>query len=72
MVGEDAALVEHRQTSDEMPPYERLLGDALRGDRALFGSEAGVEAAWRIVNNVLSTEQPLHTYEPGSWGPSTP
>jgi glucose-6-phosphate 1-dehydrogenase len=69
LVGEDAALVEHRQTSDEMPPYERLLGDALRGDRTLFGSEAGVEAAWRIVNNVLGTEQPLHTYEPGSWGP---
>ena len=70
MVGEDAALVEHRETSDEMPPYERLLGDALRGDRTLFGSQAGVEAAWRIVNDVLGTEQPLHTYEPGSWGPS--
>jgi glucose-6-phosphate 1-dehydrogenase len=70
MVGEDAALVEHRQTSDEMPPYERLLGDALRGDRTLFGSEAGVEAAWRVVNDVLRTEQPPHTYEPGSWGPS--
>ena len=27
-----------------MKPYERLLGDALRGDRTLFGSEAGVEA----------------------------
>ena len=70
MVGEDAALVEHRQTSDEMPPYERLLGDALRGDRTLFGSEAGVEAAWVVVNDVLSTAQPLHVYEPGSWGPS--
>ena len=70
MVGEDAALVEHRETSDEMRPYERLLGDALRGDRTLFGSEAGVEAAWRIVNNVLGTEQPLYNYEPGSWGPS--
>jgi len=70
MVGEDAALVEHRQTSDEMPPYERLLSDALRGDRTLFGSEAGVEAAWRVVNGVLSTDQPLYEYEPGSWGPS--
>ena len=58
------------QTSDEMPPYERLLGDALRGDRTLFGSEAGVEAAWVVVNDVLSTNQPLHIYEPGSWGPS--
>jgi glucose-6-phosphate 1-dehydrogenase len=70
MVGEDAALVEHRETSDEMPPYERLLGDALRGDRTLYGSEAGVEAAWRVVNDVLGTEQPLHQYEQGSWGPS--
>jgi glucose-6-phosphate 1-dehydrogenase len=70
MVGEDASLVEHRQTSDEMPPYERLLGDALRGDRTLFGSEAGVEAAWRVVNDVLSADQPLYEYEPGSWGPS--
>ena len=70
MVGEDAALVEYRQTSDEMPPYERLLGDALRGDRTLFGSEAGVEAAWRVVNDVLSTDQRLYEYEPDSWGPS--
>ena len=36
----------------------------------LFGSEAGVEAAWVVVNDVLSTAQPLHVYEPGSWGPS--
>ena len=67
MVGEDAALVEHRQTGDEMPPYERLLGDALRGDLDVFGSEAGVEAAWVVVNDVLSTAQPLHVYEPGGW-----
>ena len=70
MVGERAALVEHRQTDDEMPPYERLLGDALRGDRTLFGSEAGVEAAWRIVNDVLGTNAPPHAYTPGSWGPA--
>jgi glucose-6-phosphate 1-dehydrogenase len=69
MAGERAALVEHRETSDEMPPYERLLGDALRGDRTLFGSEAGVEAAWRIVNGVLGTDAPLYPYSPGSWGP---
>jgi glucose-6-phosphate 1-dehydrogenase len=69
LVGERAALVELRQTDDEMPPYERLLGDALRGDRTLFGSEAGVEAAWRIVDDVLGTDAPLHAYAPGSWGP---
>ena len=70
MVGEEAALVEHRQTDDEMRPYERLLGDALRGDRTLFGSEAGVDESWRIVNDVLGTDAPLHAYAPGSWGPA--
>ena len=50
MIGEDVRLVEHRCRADEMEPYERLLGDAMRGDRRLFGSQAGVEAAWRVVD----------------------
>jgi glucose-6-phosphate 1-dehydrogenase len=70
MIGEDASLVEHRSRGDEMKPYERLLGDALRGDRTLFGSEAGVEAAWRIVDPVLSPDLPLYFYDNGTWGPA--
>jgi len=69
MVGEDARLVEHDDSGDDMEPYERLLTDALHGDRTLFGSEAGVEAAWRIVDPVLNPEAPLHHYDRGSWGP---
>ena len=69
MVGEDVLLMDHRTTVDQMPPYERLLGDAMRGDRTLFGSEAGVEAAWRIVDPILTPDQPLIDYEPGSDGP---
>ena len=53
-----------------MTPYERLLGDALRGDRTLFGSEADVEAAWRIVDPILNRDEPLHEYDSGSWGPA--
>jgi glucose-6-phosphate 1-dehydrogenase len=53
-----------------MEPYERLLTDALHGDKSLFGSEAAVEAAWRIVDPVLSTGEPLHLYDRGSWGPA--
>ena len=68
MVGEEARLVEHSYPGDEMEPYERLLGDALRGDHTLFGSEAGVEAAWRIVDPVLNSDLPLHEYDRGSWG----
>ena len=69
MVGEDVLLGEHRKPGDEMEPYERLLGDALRGDRTLFGSEAGVEAAWRIVDPALKSGEAPRVYEPGSWGP---
>jgi glucose-6-phosphate 1-dehydrogenase len=69
MAGEEVTLVEHRRTADEMKPYERLLGDALRGDRTLFGSEAGVEAAWRIVDPILNSDQPVYEYDSGSRGP---
>ena len=69
MIGEDVSLVEHQQPGDAMAPYERLLGDAMRGERALFGSEAGVEAAWRIVDPILTRNAPPHVYDQGSWGP---
>jgi glucose-6-phosphate 1-dehydrogenase len=52
-----------------MKPYERLLGDALRGDRTLFGSEAGVEASWRIVDPILNSDEPVYEYDCGSNGP---
>lgn len=42
MIGEDARLVEHGHPCDEMAPYERLLGDALLGERTLFGSRGCV------------------------------
>jgi len=69
MAGEDACLMERSQSADDMAPYERLLGDALRGERALFGSQAGVEAQWRIVEPVLNDARPPDIYEPGSLGP---
>lgn len=69
MVGEPVQLVEHRDPGDEMRPYERLLGDALEGDRTLFGSQAGVEASWAIVEPVLNEQTPPHPYRAGSWGP---
>jgi glucose-6-phosphate 1-dehydrogenase len=52
-----------------MAPYERLLGDALRGDRTLFGNEEGVEAAWRIVDGVLDDAARSMPYPQHSWGP---
>jgi glucose-6-phosphate 1-dehydrogenase len=50
-------------------PYERLLGDAMTGDATLFARQDVVEAAWAIVDPVLSAPKPLAMYECGSWGP---
>jgi glucose-6-phosphate 1-dehydrogenase len=59
-----------RQAADEIPPYARLLQAAMAGDASLFAREDLVEAQWRIVEPVLDNTTPLHSYEPGSWGPT--
>ena len=56
------------QPSEEQP-YERLLGDALVGDGALFTREDTVEAAWAVVDPILENHDSAHPYLPGSWGP---
>ncbi len=50
-------------------PYERLLGDAMVGNGALFTREDSVEAAWAVVDPVIKTHHRAHPYKPGSWGP---
>ncbi|MGE5248250.1 MAG: glucose-6-phosphate dehydrogenase [Verrucomicrobiota bacterium] len=52
-----------------MDPYERLLGDALRGDATLFARADEVEAAWRVVDPILAASIPVREYAPGTWGP---
>jgi glucose-6-phosphate 1-dehydrogenase len=55
--------------------YETLLRNALEGDPTLFTRGDGIEAAWRIIDDILTAWQsqnapPLTVYEPGSWGPA--
>jgi len=59
----------HHEDKSEMLPYERLLGDAMAGDTALFAREDSVGAAWEIVQPILGNVTPVHEYAPGSWGP---
>ncbi|BFU92978.1 MAG: Glucose-6-phosphate 1-dehydrogenase 1 [Nitrospira sp.] len=71
MIGQSVEmLASTRPTADEMDVYERLLGDAMTGDRTLFAREHYVEEAWRIVDPVLKQGTPIHEYEPNTWGPS--
>ena len=50
--------------------YDRLLGDALRGDASLFARLDGVMEAWRVVDETLSGCRPVIPYPRGTWGPS--
>jgi glucose-6-phosphate 1-dehydrogenase len=71
MVGEPAELLAvHHSSPEEMEAYERLLGEAMKGDRTQFAREDYVEEAWRIVEPVLGDVTPVHPYEPGTWGPA--
>lgn len=70
MSGEAVELVARHDTGPEMSPYERLLGDAIRGDNSLFTSDECVEAAWAVVDKVLAHDAPVSFYEPGTWGPA--
>jgi len=69
LVGEEVDLDACRDTLNTLPPYQRLLGDAMRGDQMLFARSDAVETAWRIVDAILDDHGPVHLYEPGSWGP---
>ena len=69
MVGENVELVAQHHPADEMEPYERLLGDALKGDSTLFAREDGVEEAWRVVQPILGGTGDLFPYFPNTWGP---
>lgn len=62
-------MASHHPSGDEMEAYERLLGDAMRGDATQFAREDYVEEAWRIVEPILGTAAPIHEYEPNTWGP---
>jgi glucose-6-phosphate 1-dehydrogenase len=69
MAGEKVELIAHEESTDQMLPYERLLGDAMRGDPALFNRVDAVEAAWRVIDPVLGNVTPVHEYAIDTWGP---
>ncbi|MEO7761817.1 MAG: glucose-6-phosphate dehydrogenase [Casimicrobiaceae bacterium] len=68
-VGDQRELYLVEEEPGEKSPYERLLGDAIAGDGALFTREEAVESAWIVVEPVLENHDAAHSYSPGSWGP---
>jgi glucose-6-phosphate 1-dehydrogenase len=71
-IGEEIDLYACRSTANSLPAYQRLLGDAMRGDQTLFARTDALEASWRVVDPVLGKERPpVQPYAPGTWGPSS-
>ena len=68
-VGQQRELYLCEEQPGEETPYERLLGDAMNGDGALFTREDAVEAAWAVVDRVLKNHPPCRPYKCGTWGP---
>ena len=67
-VGHDVELMLTERPGSDMPPYQRLLGDAMHGIRDLFTRRHLVDAQWRIVYPVVDNVTQLHGYACGSWG----
>jgi glucose-6-phosphate 1-dehydrogenase len=55
---------------DVLEAYERLILDAMRGDRTLFTTADGIEQLWEKSTPLLETPPPVRFYTPGTWGPN--
>ena len=69
-LGDQRELYLCEEALSEGSTYERLLGDAMAGDGALFTSQDAVEAAWAVVDPILADHPAALPYAPGSWGPA--
>jgi glucose-6-phosphate 1-dehydrogenase len=64
------ALHETGRQTDVLEAYERLIHDAMSGDRTLFTTSDGIERLWELSQPLLTSPPPVRSYAPGSWGPN--
>jgi glucose-6-phosphate 1-dehydrogenase len=68
-IGDQRELYLLEEQPGQEAPYERLLGDAMAGNGALFTREDAVEAAWAAIDPVLKVHGHVRPYRHGTWGP---
>jgi glucose-6-phosphate 1-dehydrogenase len=64
------SLDETGYRGEAVDPYERLIRDAMTGDRTLFTTADGIERLWEISEPLLRDPPPVKPYPQGSWGPT--
>ena len=62
---------ETADADDVLEAYERLIYDAMRGERTLFTTAAGIERLWEVAAPLLENPPELEFYEPGTYGPDS-
>ena len=67
---EPQELTFNQEAGLDTRPYDRLIAAALSGEQWLFARQDTVEAAWGVVDPILSGEVAVHSYKQGSWGPA--
>jgi glucose-6-phosphate 1-dehydrogenase len=63
------SLHETGRDIEVLEAYERLIHDAMSGDRTLFTAAEGIERLWEVSMPLLEDPSPVHFYPQGSWGP---
>jgi glucose-6-phosphate 1-dehydrogenase len=64
------AMHDTARAGDVLEAYERLILDAMRGDRTLFTTAEGIERLWEVAAPLLEAPPPVRLYPAGSWGPN--
>jgi glucose-6-phosphate 1-dehydrogenase len=64
------SLEETDYHGETVEAYERLIRDAMIGDRTLFTTARGIERLWEVSEPLLRDPPPVKPYPQGSWGPT--
>ena len=63
------SIQEDASHGEILEAYERLIYDAMSGDRTLFTSANAVERLWEVSAPLLDDPPDVLPYDVGSWGP---
>ncbi|MCW5890764.1 MAG: glucose-6-phosphate dehydrogenase [bacterium] len=65
------ALQEKEAQTDVLEAYERLILDAMSGDKTLFPNAEGIERLWEVAQPLLDDPPEVQLYKCGTWGPKS-
>jgi glucose-6-phosphate 1-dehydrogenase len=65
------AMHDTGMAGEVLEAYERLILDAMRGDRTLFTTAEGIERLWEVSMPLLEAPPPVRLYPEASWGPKS-